>query len=269
VDRWGHSEEPQNKPQEVQKPLLIDDLLIEWLEIDVKGSVSESTYLSYQESCRLHISPELGTNELPQVLPKTIKSWYNNLREKKADYTARSALACLRGALNWAVANGYFLVNPALGIRVGTPKPKRPAIRLKVGEARALMAAPDDDTYATMVQVGFQTGDRLGEILAWKWDAIDWQEGTIEIRQQLQVLKNKKGRVTNDPKSKRSKAKAPLPPRLLARLSKLREQQLEAQALRGTPDPDDGLVFLSQAGTRFWPRNVERVFARLLEKALW
>jgi integrase len=207
--------------------MTVDDLMVEWLEDDVKGSVKESTYLSYKESFQYHVSPELGLKEVRELLPKNIKPWYTRLRERTSDYTSRNALACLRGALNWAVANHYISVNPTLGMRLGTPKRKRMVIKLKLDDLRALrVAATDYHLMPLIIDAAIFTGNRLGEILAWQFSHINWDEGTIQISEQLQVLKNKKGRSINKPKTESSIALSPLAPRLLTRLRLLWEERL-------------------------------------------
>jgi excisionase family DNA binding protein len=250
------------------RPKTVDDLMIEWLEVNVKGSVSESSYLSYGESYRYQVSPTIGSEDYRKLLPKDIKMWHSQLRERTSDFTARNAFLCLQAALDWAVANQYIAVNPARGLKLGTPRPKRLPIKLKPIDIRALRAAAKGyHPIDLIIDAAIFTGDRLGEILGWRWEDIDWDEGTIQISRQLQVLKNKKGRIVNKPKTPSSEGKSPLPTRLLNSLRLLQEAQRQTQNGGITHSADDGFIFLGKAGTRLWPRNVERSFASALVRA--
>ena len=82
----------------------LQDYLTRWLDDCVKPSVRLSTYVSYEQQVRVHISPELGRIELPKLTPQHIQKYMNGrLKTGLSAKTVKYHLSVLRMALGQAL----------------------------------------------------------------------------------------------------------------------------------------------------------------------
>jgi integrase len=88
------------------------------------------------------------------------------------------------------------------------------------------------------------TGMRPGELLALKWEDVDLEAGSLQVKRALSTT----GEFTA-PKTKRSRRRIGLGPACVAALKEHRKVQLEKRLKRAGPWKDHGLVFPSSVGT--------------------
>ena len=100
-------------------------------------------------------------------------------------------------------------------------------------------------------------GLRQGEVLGLAWEDVDFSQGTISIRQQLQRAKNV-GLHLRPLKSRRSRRTLPLPRFVVVALSTQQLFQQSAREVASEVWRDSGLVFTSPIGTPLDPRNFQR-----------
>lgn len=192
--------------------------LTSWLngrELEIaQGTLAQRTYDSYEESVKLHLTPELGHIPLGKLTPLDINGFKNRKLEK---YSARSVsywMGILNQALKYAVDMRQIPINPA-----NTVKRPRYNTEIQVLEAdqldHLLEVAKDFGLYP-IVYLAAYSGMRLGELLGLEWSAIDVTSKILHVRQQYQ--RNKKGAVIESPKSKKSNRRIILPESVLAAL---------------------------------------------------
>ena len=111
--------------------------------------------------------------------------------------TVNKSLRTLQAILEAAVRRGYLKANPfhgkrqALFIRTAEPTPTT----LRPVEFQQLLAACPDDRWRALVFVAYHAGLRRGEILALEWDDIDFEAGTILVKNTIDhVTKSRKNR---------------------------------------------------------------------------
>lgn len=126
-------------------------------------------------------------------------------------------------------------------------------------EAKQFLAlARPDPLYSAFVLLIFY-GLRRGETLGLRWTDIDFDAGTIQVRQQLQRIQ---GRLILGPVKTRARQRD-MP------LLDLARQALEAQAAysadMGSAWPPTDLVFTTRTGRPIEPRNLVRSFRRLCD----
>jgi integrase len=123
---------------------------------------------------------------------------------------------------------------------------------LSAEEVRVLLAACDDQ-HRALFSTAVMTGVRLGELLALKWDDVNWRGGTIRVRRSLY-----KGEFV-EPKTSRSVRVIGMSNRLAAILL---EHKLAA------PYSPFDLVFPTPAGTPMEPANLRhRVWSDTLTRS--
>jgi integrase len=189
------------------------------------------------------------------------------LKEGKSGDLVANALSVLRRTLNLAVDAGLLGANPMpqLGKLIAQARESdrteisRPDAWTKE-EAAALLRIAEQHEPALYPALCFAlgTGARRGEILALRWEDIDFNRHRVHIRRAAtlegttKAPKNRRGRFT------------PLMPSVIKMLRQQLARQHRAQ-LRGKPEPT--WVFPSPTG-KFWrERNFNRVFDRLRRRA--
>ena len=202
----------------------------EWLDLWLKEYSADWKYMTkrkYETVCRIHLKPALGATKLAKLTTPQIQSFYNELgrtgkvttktdkksgktverREPLSPKSIRLVHGILSKALNTAVRVGYLKQN-ASELCV-TPKLEKkeisPLTDAQIKEFVALCAGED---YGRIYKLILFTGLREGEALGLTWDCIDFQAGTLKIKQQLQrqgetdelvPLKNSKPRYLTAP----------------------------------------------------------------------
>lgn len=244
----------------------VGQYLLDWLENVVHGTLAPKTYLRYRSTVTKHLVPALGNIPLAKLSPQHLQRFYRELQNGGGHDKAHKCHATLRCALNRAVRMGLIPRNPAN--LVDTPKVQRKEMRaLTPEETTRLFEAARDDRFYALYVLGATCGLRLGELLGLKWEDIDFEEGTLQVRRQLQWIDGEGPRFT-EPKTKGSRRIIYLPGVAIDALKEHRKRQAAERLKLGEVWQDDGLVFPSEIGT---PANPSNIYAwswhPILEKA--
>ena len=268
-----------------------------WLEEIIEPNLAPKTFEKYETFSRLHIIPYLGTKRIDRLQVKDLRQWLNKLsrtcqccvqgkdaarpQEKRrccaigkcchgvlSAGTRKDARNVLRAALSCAIEDQLITHNPAVVIRLSSRRePKRKRRSWTVDEARQFLVSArrdDDPLYPAYVLV-LVLGLRKGELLGLTWELVDLDGAELYVGEQVQRVGGQLLR--REPKTETSEAPLPLPDLCTAAL-KLRRQQQEADRDEaGEAWSDTGLVFTTQYGTPFEPRNFNRSFDRRIRRA--
>ena len=117
---------------------------------------------------------------------------------------------------------------------------------------------------ATLYHLFAGLGLRRGEGLGLLWRDLDWDAATIQVTQQVLLLKGKT--VISTPKNATSVRTLPLSLYLVERLREHWRNQQEERRLLGPRWKEHGLIFASVVGTRVTPRSLGRQFAAAVER---
>lgn len=110
------------------------------------------------------------------------------------------------------------------------------------------------------------TGMRLGELLALRWQDIDFEHRSLHIRRSMGFISGQ-GYVEFEPKTARSRRKILLPPFVCEVLRQHRTRQLEERLKMGTVWRERDLVFCNRYGDFLDPSHLRQRFDRLLKDA--
>jgi len=190
---------------------------------------------------RLHIRPVLGKVKLKNLTPAHVRGLY---REKlDAGLSPRSVQyvhVTLHKALKQAIADGLIPRNATEAVK--PPQVSREKMcPLTAEQVKVLFEAARGDRLEALYVLAVTTGLRQGELLGLKWDDIDLEVGTLQVRHTLTTAKG--GPVLSAPKTKGS--------RRTVRLS-----QTALEALRSHPGASIG-------GDRPGRQSVEREWSHL------
>ena len=243
----------------------LQDYLTRWLEDCVRPSVRPSTYVSYEQQVRVHISPELGQIELTKLGPQHIQKYMNDrLKTGLSAKTVKYHLSVLRMALGQALK--WNLVARNVAMLVDPPRSLKFEVQpISMEQARMLMQAIQGDRLEALFTVALSLGLRRGEALGLRWADIDFPARTLRVNHSLQRLQGKL--VLSETKTKTSRRILDLPDSLIMKLREHRTRQLEEKMLAGSRWVESGLVFTTGIGTPIDPRHVKRRLDPLLKNA--
>jgi integrase len=234
-----------------------------WLEHVVKHNRRPATYALYEMNIRLYLIPGLGTRRLNRLSVAAVQMFLNQ-RLEKGDSVRKVQImrTVLSAALTRAVREELIPRNVARLVEL--PQWQRATIRpWTADEAKQFLGvARPDPLYAAFVLL-ILYGLRRGEVLGLHWTDIDFEAGTIQIRQQLQRIQ---GELILGPVKTRA-GQRDLP--LLGLAREVLERQAAQQSVHcadmGSAWPATDLVFTTRTGRPVEPRNLVRSFRRICD----
>ena len=131
------------------------------------------------------------------------------------------------------------------------------------------LAEIKNDKFGDLFFVDVFTGMRQGEILGLCWDCVDFVNGTITIKRQLQQVRKRGGNSTYKfvpPKNDKSRTIQPAPD-VMKVLGKIKKQQAELKLASGNQwQNEDNLVFVSEEGKHLIDNTVLKHLKKIVTK---
>lgn len=255
-----------------------------WLwQIEKVSGNTESTFMRYEGIYRNYVEESsIGYMILEEIEKLTLQQHYNKLFEDNHTYSQiKNFNKLLNKFFRYCVEEGYLLRNPCKGIKFDAYKNNKETIEENTDEGK--IETFDDDEIAKITKeipnkklriiarFALGTGLREGEILALNKD--DISDMVVSVTKTVKLVKVYEGETeyhyklkTTKPKSKKSKRKVPLPPRLkndLVELNKIRNME---KLKLGELYQNNDLLFPSETGTYIDSRNLLRAWERALKK---
>ncbi len=181
-----------------------------------------------------------------------------------------STVGRVRGAVSaiftTAVRKGMLEKNPVANTT--PPKiehTKRPF--LDDSQCKRLLSILDEQDNAqlkVMITMLLYTGLRSGELLALRWEDIDFEDGIISVKHTLTLLHGKY--ILTAPKTKSSERLLKAPPELIDLLKGHKRWQAERKLRMGTAWDYCGQVFTNERGGYYNRTTLNQQFKRLLKK---
>lgn len=237
--------------------------LSEWLDIwmaEYQGSIKPLTKQSYAQMIKKHIKPSLGDIPLKKLTNLSIQRFYNSLT--LAPKSVKNIHGILHKALEQAVLIGELKANPSKNCVL--PKQTQREIKpFEPEEITRFLQNLETEPYKNLFLTALFTGMRQGELIGLPWDNVDFEAGTITIKQQLQCLKGEY--FLQSPKHDKVRIIAPAS----IVMDALREEKATQEANRraaGTAWNNEwNLVFTDALGKNLVRRTVDKHYKRILE----
>ena len=251
--------------------ILFSDFMLKWLEV-TKSTVQITTYASYQGMVERVIVPYFRKRNIKLVdLEATdLQDFYNKQLERVKANSVIHYHANIHKALKYAVKIDLIPTNPADKVE----RPKKNEFKgsyYSADEIHALTEITEGTKLEIPVLLASFYGLRRSEVLGLKWDAIDFEANTLEIKHIVTQasIDGKKVLVQADrAKTKSSLRTLPLVPPIRDRLLMLKGQQDTYRRLCGKSYNRDYLGYLcvDEIGNIIRPNYVSEQFPKLLEK---
>lgn len=172
----------------VKQKLLVKTFIHTWLEEDHKHNIAHSTFNRYKALARWHINPSIGEIELRKLTSSHILSMLKIMRETgQSARSQQQARALLSVALQEAERRDLISINPV--IRVRNPQIKRIEIDpLKINQVRRLLSTFSGTYLEARLHIALICGLRQGEALGLTWEDVDFENQTLNIHRQIQIV---------------------------------------------------------------------------------
>ena len=259
-----------------QGTLKLQEWVEEYIEKYKKNELKITTYDSYMGIYRKHIlDSRLGKTELNKVTTEMLQKFYND--KIKGGYNSKTVRAIeivINGALNMAVKLKMLSENP--NIYTSIPKKKKyEAVVLSPEEVKRIVnEARGEELYPIIVTTVY-TGMRKGEVMALKWENVDFQERKIYIKNSLCRVEEKeldaRGRrharyEVLEPKTKKSIRMIPMLDEVYAALMEQKLRQDTDKQIYQDIYMDQGFVFADKTGNYLPQRPFMDKYHKFLDK---
>lgn len=231
--------------------MTVKQLAREWRDAR-EGTWKASTKASYDTALDQHILPILGSARVGLVTGLDVERVMTAVRRKRDGGNVALANRCRRvmhamfeQAVRWQVIR----VNPAAAVEK-LPEAQRERGWWTRAEAAQFLQAVAGTRWHPLFHAGLTTGLRIGELLTLTWADVTNEGVTVKRTYSQQV----KGKIQDEPKTRKSRRTVPIPESLRA----------ELEALRGKPSE---LVFPSQTGVVLSQSHLRKVLIKYAEAA--
>jgi integrase len=219
----------------------------------------KSTLEDYESTVRVHLVPFFGERPLREIDVPLVESFiFTKLDEGKAPKSIRNYVGLLHSILDHGLKRGWCQSNPVAAVDKPRADANHDLRYLTLSELEAIRGATPSTPLGRVDRLVFltaaMTGMRRGEVVAIRWQDIDWEAKLIRVRRNFT-----RGQF-GTPKSRRSSRAVPLAPRLAADL---------AQHYKQSPyRHDDDLVFAHpELGTVLDPSKLRKRFAASVRRS--
>jgi integrase len=169
-----------------------------WLDA-IRGTVRVRSWKRSEEIVRIHLVPSLGKTRLNRLSALQLQSLYSSkLDSGLSARTVRMIHTVLHKALKQAVK--WSLISRNITEAVNPPREQKKEIRpLKEEEVKRLLKVVQGDKLDALYILAITTGMRLGELLGLRYEDIDLQAGTLQVKRtvfngQIEAPKTLKGK---------------------------------------------------------------------------
>jgi integrase len=144
--------------------------------------LKHKTMIAYRKSVNNLILPYLGEKRVSEVKPVDILSFYNDIIESgKSRGYLRTARVVLREIFDNAILAEQATLNPVQMVKMPRFKEHKKIQKAFTLDEIDLILANTTGVMRNFLGISFFTGMRSGELLALKWDDVDFLTETISI----------------------------------------------------------------------------------------
>ena len=159
-----------------------EKLFNEWISfIKSDESLKANTIKKYDSIVKNYLIPAFGKHQIRKISPKTLQNYLNSLECSRSNINIICSV--LRKSFTYAaVMAEYIETSPAESIHC--PKrlePPKETVVFSENQINQIFAHLKNTAMLTPASIAYYTGMRAGEVLALKWDDIDFKNKLIHI----------------------------------------------------------------------------------------
>ena len=142
---------------------------------------------AYRYALDRHLLPRFKNRRVADITPDDVARMVSEMRRAGyCEWTISGAVSTLSGCLGKATRRGLIASNPCKAL-AADERPKQRSGEKRVlseKEIRAVLSGATD-RFRPLIAVMLFAGLRLGELLALRWDDVDFDDGFLRVRFQL------------------------------------------------------------------------------------
>jgi integrase len=148
-----------------------------------EAETAASTHRRYSDGIQgfLAFLGDRAGNGIDEVTPQQITAYRDALLGRLAPATVNSYLKIIRRIFRTARRDRYVLEDPAENVGTVRDRAERTRRPFTIDELRAVLRVADPE-WQSLVKFGLYSGQRLGDLCALTWNAIDLERGELRIR---------------------------------------------------------------------------------------
>ena len=238
-----------------------------WLETRAKLSLKKSTWMSYKHIIENHLLPAMGNKNLDDITSRMVsnlvlKLMKGNLRSG----TVKNIKNCLSAIMKQACQDEYIPSNPVTGVIV--PRPENERMKREPNpltweekdyfEETFLKYQPQ---FYPIIVCGLRTGLRIGELLALKWEDIDFFNKTIHVQRNITRCN------ITTPKSKSSIRMVRMTGYLIEVMKEQQNKAKEAKLKNSWNDMPEWIFFNVDGSYLNYGNFIHRVWNKVMDKS--
>ncbi len=243
-------------------PITIAQWMDTWLDLYIPN-VEETTKVGYKTKIRCYIKPALGNIMMKSLRTEHVQRMVNDMLERGlSPKNIRDTYNNINVAMKKAVTLLMFPYNPCEGVVL--PKLKR--YKAKVYDLKMihqlLDTAEGTDMYLPIL-LCVTVGLRRGELLALRWENIDFEHNILKVRSNL--VRGEDGFIIKAPKSEAGIRDIQIGNEVISELLKEKERYAEDKAELGALFQDNAFIIRQKHGAPMTPDAMSRKWKRFIQ----
>lgn len=259
----------------IDNNITLEQYLRYWL-FEVKiNEIKPSTLERYEGILRNYIVGSAIANiKLKDLRTSHLQAYYNNLSLTSSVNAIHNLNKFIKSGLSQALNENYISKNYASLVTLKKKEQKKEVEYLTIEEQNRFLAVCKGHRLEALFYMALSTGLRLGELLALTWNDIDFAAATVSVNKNVKLvgIPDKNGNkeykiIVQEPKTKSSIRKVPIPVIALDVLKQHKKLQLHERIKTGEVYENNNIVFANPLGGYTNESNLRKIYKRLLIKS--
>jgi integrase len=190
AERWGIDQKRKlERLQEGSDKITVAEFLDRWIKTK-ESKLSPTTLNGYKVNIN-HINKYIGSIQLAKLKLMDIQEMVERLTEKGLKHrTVKYVCRVLHSALEYAIKNEYITSNPAKGVEIAKDEEEFEVQVYAADDLRRLLHLLKEHEHPLYIPVllASMRGLRRGECLGLRWSDIDFEAGTLTVKNNYVVV---------------------------------------------------------------------------------
>ncbi|MGX7149542.1 tyrosine-type recombinase/integrase [Enterococcus ureasiticus] len=158
-----------------------------WLTEIMAPNLKESTYASYSHKLQLYVLPSLEKRPLKKITASDMDKLVKGLAQTLSASSVHIVFRITKNCFEAAKERGYIYLNPCE--RTALPKINKQKVQaLTRTQQKAVEAESLKSIKGLPILLALETGMRIGEICALKWEDIDFESSVLTVQRTKQRI---------------------------------------------------------------------------------
>lgn len=172
--------------------------------------VRSNTIKSYKQNIKKWISPHFGSMNVLDITKEYIQDFINELSKNHKKETIMNMVKVLKQPLDYAVEKKIIKETPYKSIKIGGTGEIKEIKIFTEEEVSKLINTCKYSVVKDIIILAYRTGMRIGEILALRYDDINFEQHFLTVKRTLSGYSENGKLEISDPKTKSSRRRIEL-----------------------------------------------------------